>query len=116
MSDLILFDANVITMDPGYPRARWVAIKDGRILAVGQEDNLRELCHRNTKAIDSNGKTILPGFIDAHFHFHGYAESLVTLDLSPRNHVHSISDLQGKIRQFTKEVPAGTWIRGRGYN
>ena len=103
-------------MDPASPKARWVAIQNGRILAIGHDDNFTELCHKNTKTINCNGKTLLPGFIDSHLHFHGLAESLVALNLEPRNNVRSISDIQKKIGELSKELPPGTWIRGGGYN
>ena len=85
MADLILNNANVITMDPALPRAKRVAIRDGKISAVAGNDKLKELRHKNTEVIDCKGKTVLPGFIDAHFHLHGFAESLVALNLEPRN-------------------------------
>ncbi len=116
MADLILFDANVITMDPVHPNAQWVAIKNGRILAVAEKNSFKELRHKHTKLIHCNGRTVLPGFIDSHLHFHGLAESLVTLNLEPRNNVRSLSDIQDKIGQLSKELPSGTWIRARGYN
>jgi len=116
VSDLILMNANIITMNPSLPRAKWVAIKNGKILAVAKDDNLKELRQRNTKIINCEGKTVLPGFIDTHIHFHGFAERLVTLSLGHPNHVCSISDMQEKIREVSKPLPPGTWIRGGGYN
>jgi len=116
MTDLILNNANVITMDPALPRAKRVAIRDGKIFAVARNDELKGLRHKNTKVIDCKGKTVLPGFIDAHFHLHGFAESLVTLNLEPRNNVRSISEIQDRIKELSKKIPPGTWIRGRGYN
>jgi predicted amidohydrolase YtcJ len=114
--DLVLFNANVITMDPAFPKVKCVAIKDGKILVLLQRDNFRELRHQNTKVIDCKGRTVLPGFIDAHLHFYGLVESFLTLNLEPRNNVRSISDIQDKIRDISREVPARTWIRGRGYH
>lgn len=116
MSDLILFNANVITMDPAFQHAQLVGIKNGKISAVSNNESLIELKKRNTKMIDCKGRTILPGFIDAHFHFFAFAESLVTLNLEPRNNIRSISDIQTKIRETSQQQPPGTWIRGRGYN
>ena len=66
--------------------------------------------------IDCKGKTVLPGFIDAHLHLHALAESHVTLNLEPHHNVQSISDIQTKIRNYSQKLPPGTWIRGRGYN
>jgi predicted amidohydrolase YtcJ len=116
LSDLILFNANVITMDPAFPHARLVAIQDGKISAVSSNEGVVGLKKRNTKLIDCKGKTILPGFIDAHLHLFGFAEGLITLNLEPRNGIHSISDIQEKIREQSQQLPPGTWIRGRGYN
>ncbi len=116
MSDLILFNANVITMDPAFPKAQLVAVKNGKIQNVARNDNFKKLKNPNTKVIDCRGKTVLPGFIDTHIHFHGFAERLVTLNLSPRNHIQSISDIRDRIGQLSKDLPPGTWIRGGGYN
>ncbi len=116
MSDLILFNANVIAMDPAFPHARLVAIQDGKISAVSSNESIVKLKKRNTKLIDCKGRTILPGFIDAHFHLFGFAESLITLNLEPRNGIYSISDIQKKMREQSQKQPPGTWIRGRGYN
>ena len=116
MSDLILFNANIITMDPAFPHAQLVAIQNGKILAVSDNESIVDLKKRNTKTIDCKGKTISPSFIDSHCHLLAFAESLVTLNLKPQNNVRSISDIQGKIRQLSQELPPGTWIRGRGYN
>ena len=116
MCDLILFNANVMTMDPALPRAELVAIRDGTIVQVTQNDRLRSLIEKNTQTIDCRGRTILPGFIDAHCHVPAYAESLVSLNLSPREHVLSIADIQNRIRDVCNDRAQGTWIRGRGYN
>jgi predicted amidohydrolase YtcJ len=116
MADLILFNANVLTMDPACPTAQLIAVRNNRVAAVGKDDDLREFQKRNTKIIDCNGKTILPGFIDAHCHLHALAESYVTLNLEPRNDVRSISDIQTKIKATSQQLPSGAWIRGRGFN
>jgi predicted amidohydrolase YtcJ len=116
MADLILFNANIITMDPVFPKARWVAVENGKILVLSEEDQFKELCRQNTKAIDCQGKTVLPGFIDAHLHFWGLAENLEMINLEPRNNIRSIPDIQEKIKQASRNLPAGDWIRGRGYH
>lgn len=116
LSDLILFNANALTMDPAFPQAQMVAIQDGKISAVSSNENIADLKKRNTKLIDCKGRTILPGFIDAHFHLFGFAESLITLNLEPQSGIHSISDIQKKIGEQSQQLPPATWIRGRGYN
>jgi len=116
MADLILFNANVITMDSSWTTAQLIAVQGNRIIAVGKNDDLREFQKRNTKTIDCKGKTVLPGFIDAHCHLHALAESRVTLNLEPHHNVRSISNIQTKIKDYFQKLPSGTWIRGRGYN
>jgi len=116
MTDLILFNANVITMNPAFPKGGLIAVQDGKIQNVANADGFEDLRNSKTKVIDCHGKTVLPGFIDAHIHFHGFSERLTTLNLSPRNNVRSISDMRDKISQRSKELPSGTWIRGGGYN
>lgn len=116
MSDLILFNANVITMNAAFPKAQLIAIKNGKIQHVAKNDSFKDLRNSKTKVIDCRSKTVLPGFIDTHIHFHGFAERLVTLNLSPRNDVRSISDIRDRISQLSKDLPLRAWIRGGGYN
>ena len=116
MADLILFNANVITMDPLYPKAEGVLIKNGKILSATTNDALKKWDRMKATTIDCQGKTILPGFIDAHCHLHALAESYVTLNLEPHHNVRSISDIQTKIKTSSQKLPSRAWIRGRGYN
>jgi hypothetical protein len=103
-------------MDPTFPKTQLVVIKNNRILAVGRNEDLKKFENTSTNIIDCKGKTVLPGFIDAHCHIPSLAESFVTLHLNSQNNVHSISDIQAKIRFLSEECPSGTWIRGKGYN
>jgi predicted amidohydrolase YtcJ len=116
MPDLILFNANVITMDPLFPKAEGVLIKNGKILSATTNDALKKWDRMKATTIDCKGKTVLPGFIDAHCHIHALAESYVTLNLEPRNDIRSIPDIQRRIMDLLPNLPQGTWIRGRGYN
>jgi predicted amidohydrolase YtcJ len=113
---LILFNANVLTMDPISPNAQLIFIEDGKIAEVTGNERLEELKQSGTGVLDCRGRTILPGFVDNHLHLHGFAESLISINLSPRCDVHSISDLQTRIRQESKNHSPGEWIRARGYN
>jgi len=116
MADLILFNANVLTMDPLYPKAEGVLIKNGKILSATTNDALKKWDRMKATTIDCTGKTVLPSFIDAHCHLHALAESHVTLNLEPHHNVRSISDIQTKIKDLSQTLPSGAWIRGRGYN
>lgn len=116
MTDLILFNTNVITLDPKKKSARLVAIDKNRIRAVAANDALVQLKQPNTQVIDCEGKALLPGFCDAHFHLWASAADSAALDLSHRNNVRSISDIQTAIQNISKDLPPGAWIRARGYH
>jgi predicted amidohydrolase YtcJ len=116
MCELILVNGHVITMDPAKPRAELVAVSRNQIAAVGDNSLMERLKQPKTQIIDCQKRTLLPGFIDAHCHLQAYAESLVSLDLSPRAHVRSLIDIQSRIRDICGSRHPGTWIRGKGYN
>jgi predicted amidohydrolase YtcJ len=67
-ADLILTNARVLTMDKANPRAQAVAVRDGRILAVGSGADIAALAGPDTKMIDAKGRTLLPGFVESHLH------------------------------------------------
>ena len=113
-ADLVLYNANVLTMNRRRPRAELVAVKDGKIVWVGTNNDC-DLFKGRSKLINCEGKTVIPGFIDAHIHILAYASNLLSIDCSPSS-VPSISDIQEKIRQQAERTPRGTWIKGTGYN
>ena len=114
-ADLILYNGNVLTLNRNYPRAQMVAVLNGKVLSVSDSESIKELKGRRTRVIDLQGKTVIPGFNDAHCHLVAFAESLITLNLS-RTEVRSISEIQAKIRSLAGKLPAGSWIRAGGYN
>jgi predicted amidohydrolase YtcJ len=116
MSEFILYNANVITMDPACPKAELIAAENGLITAVTNNEVIHELRKRKAEVIDCKGKTVIPGFIDAHCHLAAYAEGFMSLNLSPSEGIRSIADMQNKIRSFCKDRLPETWIRGKGYN
>jgi hypothetical protein len=113
--DLVMYNADVVTMDPFLPRARLVAIRKGRIARISRE-TYPDGTSRATEVVDCKGRTVVPGLIDAHCHLAGYAESLVSLDLSPRQNVRSVSDIKKRIASWCRDRPPGTWIRCSGYS
>ena len=114
-ANLILLNANVLTLNPAHPRAQLVALREGRVLGVTGNGAVGELSGAGTEVIDCRGRTVLPGFNDAHCHLVAFAESLLSIRLDPAN-VGSISDIQNEIRKSARNLPAGSWIRGGGYN
>jgi predicted amidohydrolase YtcJ len=114
-TDVILKNANVITMDAFHPRAELIAISDDSIFFVGSNNELDRLTGRATRVIDCAGKTVVPGFNDVHLHLFSLLKKLLSVDLSPEK-VRSIADIKEAIRQKTLVTPPGTWISGTDYN
>lgn len=114
-ADLILKNANVITIDPGQPTAELVAIKGDRILLVATNEGLESVRGTRTRVIDCQGKTVVPGFNDAHCHIFSFLRKLLGIDLSPPS-VNSINDIKAAIRRKAESTPSGQWIAGTDYN
>jgi predicted amidohydrolase YtcJ len=114
-TDVILKNANVITMDAARPRAELVAISDDSIFFIGSNDEATRLTGRSTKIIDCAGKTVIPGFNDAHLHLFSLIRKLTSIDLSPEK-VHSVADIKEAVRKKALTVPPSTWISGTDYN
>ena len=112
-ADLVLVNGHIVTMDARQPRASAVAIADGRFLAVGSDEDVRNLATAGTRVVDLGGKTVLPGFIDAHSHPAAAGlRHLKRVDCDLR----SIADIQAAIRARAEKTPAGEWVLGFKYD
>lgn len=116
MTDIILLNADIIPMDSRYQGGKLIALRNGRIEAVAGVNALEDFKRKGTTVIDCTGKTVVPGFIDTHLHLRTFAESFITLRLSPRDRVRAISDIQAKVRLLAQKLPPGSWIRGKEYD
>jgi predicted amidohydrolase YtcJ len=116
-ADLILRGGKVITVDARDRIAEAVAVSGNRILAIGTNQEISPLAGPQTKVIELNGRTLLPGFIDAHSHVQGLAESehaMVPIQAPP---LKDAAAIVAKIKERAAQVPPGTWIVGQGtYN
>ncbi len=111
--ELILHNGNIVTMNAREPRVQAVAISRGRILAIGNDADVLHLGAPNSKKIDLSGKTVLPGFIDAHSHpaMAGVMHlRMVDCDL------RSIAEIQAALREKAAKTPAGEWVLGFKYD
>ena len=113
--NLVLYNANVITLDPSRPRASGVVCERGVITSLDDADVRRVSGSGEYEAVDCGGRTVLPGFIDAHVHFLAYASSLTAVDCSPSS-VTSIEEMVEALRVRAMETPQGGWVRGAGYD
>jgi predicted amidohydrolase YtcJ len=114
-ADLILKNARVITMDPAHPTAELVAIRDNKVLAVAGSEAWGEVREVGGKIIDCQGRTVMPGFNDAHCHTFSFIRKMGSLDLSP-SAVSSIVDIKSLVQRRAQDLPQGSWLTGTDYN
>jgi hypothetical protein len=109
-ADLMLVNGNVVTMDERKPRAEAIAIQGERILAVGSTEEILRLRQSQTRVIDLQGKTVVPGLVDAHLHFLGLASDRgAAVDLSD---ARSEADVAAQVRRAAARAKPGEWISG----
>ena len=116
-ADLVVLSGHVITVDDTRPRAQAFAVLGDTFIAVGSTSEIRLWVGDSTTVIDADGRTIVPGFIDAHMHpglTHPESSPLATVDLRPAS-VSSMADLIGALAAKAALVPEGQWIRGVRY-
>ena len=113
-ADLLVYNATVYTVDPGFSIAEAIAVKDGKIIGVGKSTELMNRYDAKEK-LDAHDKFIYPGFIDAHAHFLEYGISLQQVDLVG---TRSWDEVIQKVEHFKKEknIQPGEWILGRGWD
>ncbi len=115
-ADKVLYNGNIITVDAQDSIAAALAIKNGRILAVGSNETIRALAGPATKQIDLRGATATPGLLDAHAHFaRGGASLLYELDLSSPE-VGSVVAVVQKVESEAGKLETGQWLHGRGWD
>lgn len=114
-ADVILRNANAITLDIRNQRAITIYIKNSRIYEVNNSDIESRLVGSNTFIIDCQGRSVIPAFHDAHCHIVAFAESMLNIDLGPAS-VKSIEDIISTIRKVADTTPPGQWIKGGGYD
>lgn len=111
MSTLLYLNGNIYTMDAAQPRAQAMAIDStsGRILAVGSDDEVRRIGGQQRELIDLHGRTVLPGFIDAHIHLVDAAYRSYYIDATGCANEDAVATL---VRERAMQTPRGQWILG----
>lgn len=121
VADAIYTGGPIVTVNDAQPSAEAVAIKDGRIIAVGERAEV-DAAHRGaeTRMVDLAGRTLAPGFVDGHVHFLGLGAQAVGANLlaPPDGGVNTIDDLVVKLAEFANgpDVQRTGWIFGMGYD
>ena len=111
MSDLVLYNANIHTMELAQPTARAIAIRDNRILAVGDDLAMLNLLP-DAATVNLKGRCVLPGLIDAHLHWEWTSLGLKNIDCETA----TLEELLRRVEERARITPAGQWIRGHGWN
>lgn len=109
--DLIIFNAVVYTVDSGFSVVNSFAVKDGKIINTGKQEDILSRYDSDNK-IDAAGKPIYPGFMDAHCHFLGYGLTLQRVELRDTK---SLDEVIERVVEFSK-TNKSEWIQGRGWD
>ena len=112
-ADLVVTNARIYTADDGRPMANAMAIRGGRLLFVGSDRGALTLRGPQTRVLDAAGATIIPGIADAHVHLLNLGMALRTVNLVG---ARSYDEVIARIAAKARDLPAGTWITGRGWD
>ncbi len=118
-ADLVFLNGIVLTVDTNDSIQQAVAVRNGTVSAVGTNATVRRSIGENTRVIDLAGKTMIPGFVDAHSHFLAAGRNqTLTVDLNapPIGNIENIPDLINRVSERAKTTSPGDWIIGRGYD
>ena len=107
----VLFNGSIHTMDSATPRAQAIAIVGNRVLAVGGDSEMRALLDPEGNALNLDGRTVVPGFTDAHLHFMSYGLSLKQVDLAE---VPTKTEALERVAVGVEATPAGHWAPWAG--
>jgi predicted amidohydrolase YtcJ len=112
-ADLVLRGGVVHTVDPARPRAQAVAVREGRIVAVGSEAEIAGHVGRDTRVVELGGRAAVPGFEDSHAHLLGIGYARLDVDLVG---TRGFAEVVERVAAAVKGRPAGEWVRGRGWH
>jgi predicted amidohydrolase YtcJ len=119
-ADAIYYHGNILTGATLTPmggdstaRVSAVAVRDGKVLAVGDDTAMLKLANQQTRRVDLHGAFAMPGFNDAHTHIAGAGQQRLAVDL---DNVPSLAAMQAKIKAYAAGLAAGVWIQGGGWD
>ena len=112
LADLVLVHAHIYTVNARQPWAQALAVRDGRILAVGTDRDMARYRGASTKVIDAKGRLVLPGFTDCHAHFLDGSFTLQQVNLDDAT---TISEIVRRVKTYAAAHPKDPWLLGRGW-
>ena len=110
---IVFTNAVIYTLDLNNPIANALVIKSNKIIYVGDEEKALEFKDTNTTVIDLNGKTVIPGLVDAHAHIAGLGKALMNLNLVGTK---SFEEIVGLAKEAAQKSHKDKWIIGRGWD
>lgn len=111
-ASMLLMNGIVYTLDNRQATVEAVAVKDGRIVGAGSNDEIRRK-FKSDRVIDLKGRAVYPGFVDAHGHMEGLGALMSNVNLDGTT---SVEEIQTLVAERAKSVKPGAWIRGRGWD
>lgn len=111
----VFVGATVLPVDDAFSEAEALAIRDGRILAIGTEADVRDAAGDDAEVIDRTGSTILPGFIEPHAHLLPTALLDTFTDVGPFS-FDTVDEVIAHLRGVVADTPPGSWVRGRQFD
>ncbi len=108
-ADQVILNANIITIDAKRPAAEALAVLHGRFIAVGSSQDMVGLIGQDTQVLDLTGKTVLPGFIDAHIHV---LNSGIRHVMAADCDLPTIASIQEALRERAETTATGDWVQG----
>jgi predicted amidohydrolase YtcJ len=112
-ADLIVTNARIYTVDEAHPLADAMAVRGGKVQFVGSSGAAMALKGPSTRVLDLNGRTVIPGMVDAHGHVDNLGLALRTVDLTGTS---SYDEVIARVAARAKSTPTGQWIIGRGWD
>lgn len=114
-ADTIFKNGVVLTMDSDNTICQAVAVKNNKIIAVGDNEFVESFGGSDTEIVELNGRTLMPGFIDAHMHLGMRGQNAAVIIDCNSDDVPTISGIMEKIKEAADKLPKGTWIKATGY-
>ncbi len=108
----LLYNATFYTLHPAQPTVQALAVRDGKVVAAGSNEEAEAALSPGAQRINLNGLTVLPGLTDSHLHLQHYGLSLQYVDCETATRAECLQ----RVKRKTQNTPDQTWIRGHGWN
>jgi len=112
-AEMVLYNGIIRTQQEAQPCVSALAVRGSRVAALGADEDIRALLAPKGEAIDLEGRLVIPGLTDAHVHLSHYASLLHEVDLAQS---HSAQQAAQQVAERARQLPAGEWVRGRGWS